>query len=74
MRCRVSPYLKETVPADDLPAAARHPAEQSAPATTRPDTLKLSTDDGHWTLTFPAGFLSQNTLVQLDLERAGLLE
>lgn len=38
-------------------------------ATTRPDTLKLSTDDGHWTLTFPAGFLSQNTLVQLDLER-----
>ncbi|PPS59366.1 hypothetical protein CRX72_24895 [Pantoea sp. BRM17] len=24
---------------------------------------------GHWTLTFPAGFLSQNTLVQLDLER-----
>lgn len=38
-------------------------------ATTRPDTLKLSTDDGHWTLTFPAGFLNQNTLVQLDLER-----
>ncbi|QGY30150.1 exopolyphosphatase [Pantoea cypripedii] len=38
-------------------------------ATTRPDTLKLSTDDGHWTLTFPAGYFSQNTLVQLDLER-----
>lgn len=38
-------------------------------ATTRPNALKLSTDDGHWTLTFPAGFLSQNTLVQLDLER-----
>ncbi|QDY42680.1 exopolyphosphatase [Candidatus Pantoea soli] len=38
-------------------------------ATTRPDSLKLTTDDGHWTLTFPAGFLSQNTLVQLDLER-----
>ncbi|MBD9657955.1 exopolyphosphatase [Pantoea sp. PNT03] len=38
-------------------------------ATTKPDSLKLSTDDGHWTLTFPAGFLSQNTLVQLDLER-----
>lgn len=38
-------------------------------ATTRPDALKLSTDDGHWTLTFPPGFLSQNTLVQLDLER-----
>ncbi len=38
-------------------------------ATTKPDSLKLSTDDGHWTLTFPTGFLSQNTLVQLDLER-----
>ncbi|ADU70207.1 exopolyphosphatase [Pantoea sp. At-9b] len=38
-------------------------------ATTRPDSLKLSTDDGHWTLTFPAGYFSQNTLVQLDLER-----
>ncbi|ERK13774.1 MAG: exopolyphosphatase [Pantoea sp.] len=38
-------------------------------ATTRPDSLKLSTDDGHWTLTFPSGYFSQNTLVQLDLER-----
>ncbi len=38
-------------------------------ATTKPDALKLRTDDGEWTLTFPAGFLSQNTLVQLDLER-----
>ncbi|MDL4912659.1 MAG: exopolyphosphatase [Enterobacterales bacterium endosymbiont of Blomia tropicalis] len=38
-------------------------------ATTRPTSLKLSCDDGHWTLTFPVGFLSQNNLVQLDLER-----
>ena len=38
-------------------------------ATTKPDSLKLRTDDGEWALTFPAGFLSQNTLVQLDLER-----
>lgn len=38
-------------------------------ATTRPISLKLSCDDGHWTLTFPVGFLSQNNLVQLDLER-----
>lgn len=38
-------------------------------ATTKPDSLQLTTDDGNWTLTFPAGFLSQNTLVQLDLER-----
>ncbi|WP_312055063.1 exopolyphosphatase [Pantoea brenneri] len=38
-------------------------------ATTRPDTLELKCDDGHWTLIFPAGYFSQNTLVQLDLER-----
>ncbi|MHA6312222.1 MULTISPECIES: exopolyphosphatase [Pantoea] len=38
-------------------------------ATTRPDTLVLKCDDGHWTLIFPTGYFSQNTLVQLDLER-----
>ena len=38
-------------------------------ATSKPDSLKLTTDDGNWTLKFPAGYLSQNTLVQLDLER-----
>jgi exopolyphosphatase / guanosine-5'-triphosphate,3'-diphosphate pyrophosphatase len=38
-------------------------------ATTKPDSLKLTTDDGNWTLKFPTGYLSQNTLVQLDLER-----
>lgn len=38
-------------------------------ATTKPDSLKLTTDDGNWTLKFPSGYLSQNTLVQLDLER-----
>ncbi|MCG8709313.1 exopolyphosphatase [Brenneria sp. 4F2] len=38
-------------------------------ATTTPETLRLNTDDNHWTLIFPHGFFSQNTLVQLDLER-----
>ncbi|WP_130831002.1 exopolyphosphatase [[Erwinia] mediterraneensis] len=38
-------------------------------ATSRPDELRLKTHEGHWTLIFPAGYLSQNTLVQLDLER-----
>ncbi|CUU24890.1 exopolyphosphatase [Duffyella gerundensis] len=38
-------------------------------ATSKPESLLLTTDDGHWTLTFPAGYLSQNNLVQLDLER-----
>ncbi len=38
-------------------------------ATTRPEALTLKCDDGHWTLTFPAGYFTQNNLVQLDLER-----
>ncbi|EOS96259.1 exopolyphosphatase [Erwinia tracheiphila] len=38
-------------------------------ATTTPSSLKLETDDGHWTLTFPHDYFSQNNLVQLDLER-----
>ncbi len=38
-------------------------------ATTRPDSLTLTTDEGNWTLTFPQGYFSQNTLVQLDFER-----
>ncbi|MFK8256943.1 exopolyphosphatase [Erwinia sp. AnSW2-5] len=38
-------------------------------ATTKPSGLQLQTDDGNWTLTFPAGYFSQNNLVQLDLER-----
>ncbi|OON39003.1 exopolyphosphatase [Izhakiella australiensis] len=38
-------------------------------ATSVPALLKLKTDDGHWTLTFPQDFFSQNNLVQLDLER-----
>ncbi|KAA8998909.1 exopolyphosphatase [Affinibrenneria salicis] len=38
-------------------------------ATTTPATLRLATDDYHWTLTFPSDFFSQNNLVQLDLER-----
>lgn len=38
-------------------------------ATTTPDVLRLQTDDGHWTLTFPEGYFAQNNLVQLDLER-----
>ncbi|MCX2959200.1 MAG: exopolyphosphatase, partial [Serratia symbiotica] len=34
-----------------------------------PETLHLSTHDNHWTLCFPCGYLAQNNLVQLDLER-----
>ncbi len=38
-------------------------------ATTTPETLRLTTDDNHWTLRFPVGYLTQNNLVQLDFER-----
>lgn len=29
-------------------------------STTTPETLRLTTDDNHWTLRFPAGYLAQN--------------
>jgi len=38
-------------------------------ATTTPPTLTLVTNENHWTLRFPHDWFSQNTLVQLDLER-----
>ncbi|MFP1743523.1 exopolyphosphatase [Lonsdalea quercina] len=38
-------------------------------ATTSPQMLRLATDDRTWTLIFPFGYFSQNTLVQLDLEK-----
>ncbi|MEN4870227.1 exopolyphosphatase [Kosakonia cowanii] len=38
-------------------------------ATTTPPTLRLKTDDNHWTLSFPHGWFSQNALVLLDLEK-----
>lgn len=38
-------------------------------STTTPQTLALITDDNHWILRFPAGYLAQNNLVQLDFER-----
>ncbi|MBQ4779590.1 exopolyphosphatase [Pectobacterium versatile] len=38
-------------------------------ATTTPESLRLHTDDNYWTLTFPRDFFTNNTLVQLDLER-----
>jgi exopolyphosphatase/guanosine-5'-triphosphate,3'-diphosphate pyrophosphatase len=36
---------------------------------TTPMQLRLTTDQNHWALIFPAGFFAQNNLVQLDLER-----
>ena len=38
-------------------------------ATTTPPTLRLTTDDNHWTLSFPHDWFSQNALVLFDLEK-----
>lgn len=38
-------------------------------STTPPQTLHLETDNNHWKLKFPAGYLAHNNLVQLDFER-----
>lgn len=38
-------------------------------STTTPSSLRLETDDGHWTLYLPAQYLTQNALMQLDLEK-----
>lgn len=78
-------FHRKAVKVDELPRVTLFKKKQFVPlifllrlgtllnnqrqATTRPDSLELRCDDGHWTLTFPTGFLSQNNLVQLDLER-----
>ena len=78
-------YHRKAVKTDELPRFTLFKKKQIVPlvfllrlgtllnnqrqATTRPDRLTLPTDEGPWTLRFPAGYFRQNTLVQLDLER-----
>ncbi|WP_075181460.1 exopolyphosphatase [Pantoea sp. 1.19] len=78
-------YHRKAIKADEMPRFTLFKKKQFLPmifllrlgtllnnqrqATTTPERLTLTTDDGHWTLTFPHGYFSQNTLVQLDLER-----
>ena len=78
-------YHRKAVKTDELPRFTLFKKKQIVPlvfllrlgtllnnqrqATTRPERLTLTTEEGHWTLRFPAGYFSQNTLVQLDLER-----
>jgi len=78
-------YHRKAVKVDEMPRLTLFKRKQFLPlvfllrlgtllnnqrqATTRPDHLQLETDDGHWTLTFPRDYFSQNNLVQLDLER-----
>lgn len=78
-------FHRKAVKVDDMPRLTLYKRKQFLPlvfllrlgtllnnqrqATSRPSDLKLQTDDGHWTLTFPRDYFSQNNLVQLDLER-----
>lgn len=78
-------YHRKAIKSDDLPRFTLFKKKQIMPlvfllrlgtllnnqrqATNRPERLTLTTNEGHWTLRFPAGYFSQNTLVQLDLER-----
>lgn len=78
-------YQRKSIKVDDMPRFTLFRKKQLLPmifllrlgallnnqrqATTRPDSLLLETNEGHWTLTFPDGYFSQNTLVKLDLQR-----
>ena len=78
-------YHRKAVKVDDMPRLTLFKRKQFLPlvfllrlgtllnnqrqATSKPEDLKLETDEGHWTLTFPRDYFSQNNLVQLDLER-----
>lgn len=78
-------YHRKAVKVDEMPRLTLFKRKQFLPlvfllrlgtllnnqrqATSKPEDLKLETDDGHWTLTFPRDYFSQNNLVQLDLER-----
>lgn len=78
-------YHRKAVKVDEMPRLTLFKRKQFLPlvfllrlgtllnnqrqATSKPEELKLETDEGHWTLTFPRDYFSQNNLVQLDLER-----
>lgn len=78
-------YHRKAIKLDDLPRFTLFKKKQFLPliqllrlgvllnnqrqATTTPPTLKLKTDDNHWTLSFPPDWFSQNALVLLDLEK-----
>jgi len=78
-------YHRKAIKLDDLPRFTLFKKKQFLPliqllrlgvllnnqrqATTTPPTLRLTTDDHHWTLSFPHDWFSQNALVLLDLEK-----
>ena len=78
-------YHRKAIKLDDLPRFTLFKKKQFLPliqllrlgvllnnqrqATTTPPTLKLKTDDHHWTLSFPHDWFRQYELVLLDLEK-----
>jgi len=78
-------YHRKAIKIDDLPRFALYKKKHYLPliqllrlgvllnnqrqATTTPPTLRLKTDDNHWTLSFPHDWFSQNALVLFDLEK-----
>ncbi|KER02041.1 exopolyphosphatase [Photorhabdus temperata] len=76
---------RKTIKLDDLPRFNLFKKKQYLPliqilrlatllnnqrqSTTTPESLRLVTDDGHWALYLPYNYLSENTLMQLDLEK-----
>ncbi len=76
---------RKTIKLDDLPRFNLFKKKQYLPliqilrlatllnnqrqSTTTPESLRLVTDDSHWALYLPYNYLSENTLMQLDLEK-----
>ena len=78
-------YHRKVIKSDDIPKFILFKRKQVIPliqilrlsallnnqrqSTTKRATLRLVTNDGHWTLFFPRYYLTVNTLMQLDLEK-----
>ncbi|HCU1117475.1 TPA: exopolyphosphatase, partial [Morganella morganii] len=78
-------YHRKAVKSDDIPKFTLFKRKQVIPliqilrlavllnnqrqSTTKRSSLRLETNEGHWTLFFPRRYLTINTLMQLDLEK-----
>jgi hypothetical protein len=71
---RASRCLRKAVPAVNSAFAPGVLLNNQRQATTTPPTLRLKTDDNHWTLSFPHDWFSQNALVLSTGTGTGILE
>lgn len=78
-------YHKKSIKSEDIPKLNLFKKKQFLPmiqllrlatllnnqrqSTTTPNSLRLKTDQSHWTLYFPSHYLQQNALMLLDLEK-----